>query len=654
MNASATRLRKEARALFWPWCAVVAAGVLEPLWPPSDFNLPGVAIVKAAGPLGFFLGVPLLAVLAFGNEFQHRTLGLLLSQPVGRTQILREKLIVASLAVLSSMLVFYYGWRSMLNQEQLVVAGLYILAMSAAATYWTLLARSTIGGLVLGWLPFGGLELAGAILDMLRPGIVFETAGRLLDGKLLPHEGRTILFSLSIAALGYAGLMLWLGARKLARFQFTGGLPGDDLLMAGPKVMPEAVAGWFRYRPAEPVFNLVRKELRLLRPVWLMGLLLFVYLIGLSVFRLLPYVWEQPPRGQFPVQVALLFPLFALIPVMAILAGCLSLGEERPSGMHSWHMTLPVSARRQWFIKLLTGMVTGFVCAVLLPVLVLLADQFIFGSPFRLWDARSWMIGVGILSLVSFLCASAVSGTVRAALWVIPLLVALLSAFRYGDRTGRELTDLAVSRFDLFTDFGFTNTVSNLQLYSYDSDVPPMWVVMALLVPILLFAVIQSYRLFRAEVRDSALAVIRSLLPVALVGFLWTFSLGTLDAFVARAKQQMWSLFLETHEAITKIQPGTANLESAGPLSLTAEDLAKASPLSERARRWLGNSRITVVPDKPRPGPYCCGTNSRGIRFAPDKTYSWYLATIQRPGGSICTVSFQAGRGFGILGGVCE
>jgi hypothetical protein len=35
-------------------------------------------------------------------------------------------------------------------------------------------------------------------------------------------------------------------------------------------------------------------------------------------------------------------------------------------------------------------------------------------------------------------------------------------------------------------------------------------------------------------------------------------------------------------------------------------------------------------------------------------TYSWYLATIRLPGGSECTVSFQAGRGYGILGGVCK
>src|SRR2546429_6390820 len=46
------------------------------------------------------------------------------------------------------------------------------------------------------------------------------------------------------AVLSYAGVMLWLGRRALARFQVTGGLAGDDLLMAGPKMMPRAVAEW--------------------------------------------------------------------------------------------------------------------------------------------------------------------------------------------------------------------------------------------------------------------------------------------------------------------------------------------------------------------------------------------------------------------------
>ena len=56
--------------------------------------------------LAFLLGIPLLATLPFGNEFQNRTFSLLLSQPVSRMEIWREKLSVTVIAVLSAVLVF--------------------------------------------------------------------------------------------------------------------------------------------------------------------------------------------------------------------------------------------------------------------------------------------------------------------------------------------------------------------------------------------------------------------------------------------------------------------------------------------------------------------------------------------------------------------
>jgi len=235
------------------------------------------------------------------------------------------------------------------------------------------------------------------------------------------------------------------------------------------------------------------------------------------------------------------------------------------------------------------------------------------------------------------------------------MMGALLLAGRFGDWVARGLMDLVASRLDPFADFTFTNAVSNLEWYGRDAT--PMLVATLLLVPTSLFAVLQSYRLFRTQLQDSALTVGRCLLPLAIVASLCGFSLGAFDAFVVQAREQMWTMFHETHEAIVKIQPGTTKLDAAHPLQLTGEELAKASPLSERTRRWLANSTITVGPDQPHPGAsgrYCCGGNSRSVTFAPDNAYSWYLATIRLPGGSSCTVSFMAGRGHGILGGVCE
>jgi ABC-type transport system involved in multi-copper enzyme maturation permease subunit len=641
MNAKTTRILKEARSLFWPWCAVIISGALPLVAhshpaPLRDGPFWGIhSFIEPISFLGFFLGIPLLATLSLGNEFQHRTLPLLLSQPVGRMEIWSEKMSVMIVAVVSAALVICIGWRSAFQQDPdlWVVAGALTIPMIASATFWTLCARSTMGGLT--------LNAVNSLMPLAwheRPDWIPETI-----------TARSVA---AFALLCYAGVMLWLGRRTLVRFEVTGGMAGEDLLVAGPGILPGALAGWFRSRPTGAVLNLIRKEFRLLRPLWLVTLFTVLGWICLTLFWLVP---EHGPTRNITPLVAMVGAFTALIP---ILAGSLSLGEERAWGTHSWHLTLPVSAWRQWLIKLVIAMLSGVVCGVLLPTFVLLAGGFVHGSPLRFADPHGeilWLLTASLLSFASFWCACAVSGTVRAVravLWLFPVLGALLLAAGFGDWVGTGLMDRVASSFDLFTDFQFTNAVSNFQFSNIAATPSPLLTLV--LLPTFLFAVILSYRLFRVQLEDNALSVIRSLSPLALVAFLCSFSLMAFHALVDHAKQQMWTMFRETHEAIEAIQPGTPNLDASHPLQLTEQDLAKAAPLSERTRRWLGNSRLTVAPDKPHPDPYCCPGHSGSITFTPDKPYSWYLATIQLPSGSQCTVSFQAGRGYGILGGVCK
>lgn len=635
MSSRTKRILKEARSLFWPWCAVIMAGALR-LVEQSDSALMGggplwgVHLIEPISFIGFFLGIPLLATLSLGNEFQHRTLSLLLSQPVGRMEIWGEKMSVMIVAVLSAALVFCYGWRSALQQDpQLwVIAGAVAIAMIASATFWTLVARSTMGGLAL-----NGVNSLIPLAWFTRRDWIPETM-----------TARSVT---AFAFLCYIGVMLWLGRRTLARFQVTGGMAGEDLLMAGPDVMPGAMAGWSRCRPTGAVLNLIRKEVRLLRPVWLVSLL------GLFGWICLPTFGFTLERRSALAAIMVI----AFTPLIAVLAGSLSLGEERSSGTHSWHMTLPVPARRQWLIKLFMAMFTGLVCAVLLPSLALIASRFILGSPLMFVDpgrGMAWVLWVSLLTFASFWCACAVNGTVRAVLWIFPAMSAVYLAGRCGHWVARQLMDLVVLSFDPFRDFRFTSSVSNIQLPVINSTPRTVEdlarVVALLLVPTLLFAVIHSYRLFRAQPQDSTLSVIRNLLPLATVAFLCTFSLMAFYAFVAHAKQQMWTLFSETHEAIERIQPGTANLDATHLLQFTVEDLVRAAPISDRTRRWLDNSNITVSLYRGLPP----NGISKGVTVAPDKANTRYSATIHLARGSDCTLAFEAGRGYGNLGGVCE
>ncbi len=603
MNAKTTRILKEARALFWPWCAVMIAGALPLVLPQPRYivlgsNVTGISSVFCC------LGIALLATLSLGNEFQHRTLSLLLSQPVSRMEIWGEKMSVTFVAVLSAALVLCYSRRSAFQQDPKlwVFAGVLFIATIASATFWTLFARSTMGGFAMNAFPQYFTIAAWANWEWI------------LGPKPSPAETITALSTVAFVGLFYAGVMLWLGGQKLARFQVTGGMAGDDLLMAGPNVMPEALAGLFRCRPTGPILNLIRKELRLLRPLWLITLLVLLYLTCLTMFRLLPDPARHAPAPVVPV--ALFIPVGLFIPLIAILAGSLSLGEERTAGTHSWHMTLPVPSRRQWLIKLVMAMSTGFVCAVLLPALVMIAGGSIFGSPFMYApkEMLGWLLTVLLLSFASFWCACAVNGTVRAALWAVPAVGALFLASRCGDwvalhlsQTTGTLLDLVISWFHLSP------------FYAVPSRPNMTWVA----VPILLFAVIQSYRLFRTQREDSILSMIRCLLPLAIVAFLCGFSLEA-SGFGAPSR---WQPFSETHEAIEKLQPGITKLGAARPLQLTVEDLAKASPLSELTRRWLRNSNITI---------------------APDQAHSGYFATIHLANGLDCRLAVRhyGGRSF--------
>src|SRR5262245_8049124 len=208
MNAR-VRMMADARSLFWPWCAVATVGILSLLRLP---RLPGGVDSEAIAAFGFCIGVPLLATLAFGNEFQFGTLSSLLSQPIERSRIWREKSLVITLAVLSAAIAYGFGASRMgWTLPNIGIAALWLMITVGSSAYWTLLARSTIRGLVLN--AFQSMTLLLAFVNQLnkRPQPLLALAG---------------------FAVAYSVVMLYLGRRKLLRFQVagTGAGAGANLL----------------------------------------------------------------------------------------------------------------------------------------------------------------------------------------------------------------------------------------------------------------------------------------------------------------------------------------------------------------------------------------------------------------------------------------
>src|SRR5689334_17465360 len=93
-----TALAKEFRPLILPACIAVAGAVT----PAAD------ELTRMLGALACFGGFAVLAAMTFGLEFQQHTLALLLSQPVERRRIWRDKVLTVLLAGLGLVLV---NWR---------------------------------------------------------------------------------------------------------------------------------------------------------------------------------------------------------------------------------------------------------------------------------------------------------------------------------------------------------------------------------------------------------------------------------------------------------------------------------------------------------------------------------------------------------------
>jgi hypothetical protein len=563
-NARIVRIKKEARALFWPWCAAMIAGALPVFFPHSS---PAAKL----NFLSFFFGVPVLATLSLGNEFYYRTFSLWLTQPVSRMQLWADKMIVMCAAVLSAATVsgigmFFFALPKMNLTYNKAAAVAYVIITMASATFWTLAARSAVGGFLI----IGSIWWA-----------IYMFIGNIETGKLeaLPLATASAT-AISVFAICFAFLILWLGARKLAEFQVTGGRSGEDLMVAGPSVMPEAFAEWFRPRPSGALLNLLRKELRLLRPVWVIELMVVVYFTCLAIFRLLPSPSVFLPETV--LQWAVLGPTTMTCIGLVGLAGILSLGEERRSGTQAWHMTLPISERTQWLIKLLVAMFAGLACSLLFPLLVMVVIGSVYGSPFMfvyLPAVPDLFILYPILTFSCFWCACAANGTVNAATWTMPSIAAIPFASAGGIWLGQDLArstgtlkDFVISSFHL-------SPLALAAVTDYARS-KVLW----LFVPTLLFALLQSYRLFRTPPQNSRLWTLRCLLPLIAITFLWSFS--AYAGFVA----SRWDPFGETRDALNELRGGAAKLELAG------DGLAKSSALTALTRRWLEGSRITVVP----------------------------------------------------------
>jgi len=612
---------KEGRPLFWPWCAIMLTSLLSLI---RSFHS-----IEWVGLLGVVLGVPLLATLPFGNEFQNRTLSLLLSQPVGRVRIWAEKSVIAFAAVASVVLVFAFSpliAETVPDRGEQAYAVALAVAVLASATFWTLIARSTIGGIALS---------VGTVLVIIA--LVSAATG---------FGGSSLFLTLHFTAvrvatlLCYAGVMLWLGERRLAQYQVTGGMAGDDLLTTSSEAILGAFPGRARSNPTQPILNLIGKEPRLLRPVWLITVLTALTWTCLA-FSDLARQQKTPETLSLPI---IAFG-FASAAIIAILAGCLSLGEEKTSGTYAWHRTLPISAARQWSIKLFAALFVSLVCAGAIPLLLLTAGGHLFPSAFSRGPAHFqlfWLLGGLFLTLFSFWCACAVNGTVAAVAWIVPILAFAMVIPQIAVWAGAQFVDLLDVKFSVFADFRLTVFLSDLGRHDVSRIIDPFnpgtmtsgqlifWI------PTLILAVVQSYRMFGTPIRPSALAVARKLSPLIVLALLCTVFTYAFVRLAGTAEDRVYGPIASMTSAIQVVLSNSANREATQPLQMTVGDLNTFSTLRVPLVPWLHDAIIAIAPDKAHPTT-CC----QDAKYFKGKPVWNYTASLHLANGAVVNLSLE-------------
>lgn len=369
------RLCKEIRCVGPTWlAAVVALTVAAAL---SHFGGPRFLLNPLSGVMAIFLGAS-----SFGSEFQHKTMSLLLLQPLERARLWKLKM-----TVLAPALVSFAALAAALTPYP---PGNYLVKVTMH------LAAAVMAFGIVPWLTLTcGDGLAGAALAFVAIGVNETIAKAMFDS----YPGffywwtltSSVLFGVVGCRFGYAKFLAW----ELMPARCAGlAWPGAGLARHFRRAQPAGL------RPST-LCVLVCKELRLQAMSFAYAA---VFCAAFGLVALLIHV--------LPGHTAFLKNLVRVYCVtLPVLVGALSVARERNLGLLEWQLSLPVSAVRQWCIKMGVCLLLGIGGGFLLPWALLR-----WRGTLPPWFSVGDYALLSLFATVITACASAiVRGTLKAA-----------------------------------------------------------------------------------------------------------------------------------------------------------------------------------------------------------------------------------------------
>ncbi|HUF25156.1 MAG TPA: hypothetical protein VMN81_13575 [Vicinamibacterales bacterium] len=298
--------------------------------------------------LGYAFGSLALGAYVIGHEHTHRTMAVLLAQPVDRRRLLLIKLGVLTpmLALLSEAF-----WRITLSEfgeprPGLALALLPALGGLCVAPWLTMLTRNQLGGMMLTGLVGGWSLITITVLTAKLSDLDFDQAEQL---------GLAIWVRVMYGFAAVSAVLAWPTFMRL-----------EAIEGAGPAIhLPR----WFRRTPgaggSHPVWLLIAKELRLQQLTFVMAVL---FIVGETIRSVLETRGLVPPGGAVG---DVLIPVY--FGAVALVAGSLASAEERQFGMIESQQLLPMSGRQQWAIKAGVAVVLALLLGLGLPAALIYA-----------------------------------------------------------------------------------------------------------------------------------------------------------------------------------------------------------------------------------------------------------------------------------------